>query len=47
MGVVSREEVSMTGVYIMFGGMLLFATFFGVIDWLNERRDRREKANRT
>ena len=31
----------MTGYFIMFGGMFLFATFFVVVDWLNERRDRR------
>ena len=30
----------MTGFYIMAGGMIAFAAFFAVIDYLDERRQR-------
>ena len=33
----------MRGYFIIVGGMFLFATFFVVVDWLNERRERRER----
>ena len=33
----------MTGLYVIFGGMVLFATLLGVYDWLAERRHRRSK----
>jgi hypothetical protein len=32
----------MTSFYIIFGGMMVFATVVGVYDWLAERHDRRE-----
>ncbi len=36
----------MTGIYIMLGGMVLFATVIGVLDYLTEIHDRRERAKR-
>ena len=32
----------MTGIYIMLGGMLLFATVIGVLDLLGQRQKRRQ-----
>lgn len=32
----------MTGVYILLGGIVLFATIAVLIDWLDERQERRE-----
>jgi hypothetical protein len=37
----------MTGIYIMLGGMVLFATVIGVLDWLAERHDRHHRAHDT
>ena len=33
----------MIGLYILFGGMILFATFAGVVDLLAERRHRKAR----
>ncbi len=35
----------MTGVYIMLGGMVLFAAFFALVDLLDERRHRQPPAS--
>lgn len=34
----------MTGVYIMLGGMVLFATFVCLVDFLDERRERKAQS---
>ena len=31
----------MIGVYVLLGGIALFVSIFGIIDWLGERQDRR------
>lgn len=36
----------MTGLHIIFGGMILFATVIGVLDWLAERQQVRERERR-
>jgi hypothetical protein len=36
----------MTGIFILFGGMLAFATVIGVMDLLAERRDRAARRQR-
>jgi hypothetical protein len=37
----------MTGLYIIFGGMLLFAAFVVIVDLLAEREDKRERERRS
>lgn len=42
-----KKEELMAGIYIMLGGMVLFATVVGVLDLLGQRQKRREqKGNR-
>jgi hypothetical protein len=36
----------MTGIYIMLGGMVLFATIVGVWDLIGQRRSRRDVTRR-
>ena len=40
------EEEPMTGIYIMLGGMVLFATIVGVWDLIGERRRLRDLTRR-
>lgn len=34
----------MTGFFVLFGGILLFVSIIGIMDLLNDRRDRRRRA---
>ena len=37
-----QKEGLMAGIYIMLGGMVLFATIIGVLDLLGQRQKRRQ-----
>jgi len=36
----------MIGVYTLLGGILLFVSVIGMLDWLAERQQRRERASK-
>ena len=37
----------MSGLYVMLGGIVLVVSIIGLMDWLNERRDRRSHPAKT
>ena len=36
-----------TGYFILYGGILLFASIIGLLDWLDGRRERRQREMKT